>query len=111
MKQIDRAVEIIAAYLKHGWRLRCVLLTPDTSANARARAAALFNGAAIEEAQVDALWFSRSSPSNREAWELRLIADTPYALFETFEIDESEEQREEMRREMEARLREYVAGD
>jgi hypothetical protein len=35
------------------------------------------------------------------------VAETPYALFETFEPDEPEEEREELRREMEARLREY----
>ena len=48
----------------------------------------------------------RGSHEEREAWELRLIAENPFALFETFEKDETEEQREEMRREMEARLRE-----
>jgi len=37
------------------------------------------------------------------------VAETPYALFETFEADEEEEDREEVRREMEARLREYAA--
>jgi hypothetical protein len=48
---------------------------------------------------------------NREAWELRLISETPYALFEAFEEDETEEQREEVRREMEARMREYTAKE
>ena len=47
------------------------------------------------------------SYEQREAWELRLLAENPFALFETFEVDETEEQREEVRREMEARLREY----
>ena len=37
------------------------------------------------------------------------MAEARYALFETFEVDETEEEREEMRREMEARLREYVS--
>jgi hypothetical protein len=56
------------------------------------------------------LWFARPSNNNRTAWELRLLAETQYALFETFEADETEEQREEMRLEMEARLRDYVLG-
>lgn len=64
--------------------------------------------AEMEEASVDGLWFSRASHNQREAWELRLLAESPFALFETFEHDETEEQREEMRREMEARLRDYV---
>ena len=61
---------------------------------------------------VDALWFARASHAGggREAWELRLVAATPYALFETFEEDEAEEEREEVRREMEARLGEYAGG-
>ena len=48
------------------------------------------------------------SHNNREAWELRLLAQTQYALFEAFEADETEKQREEARLEMEARLRDYV---
>jgi hypothetical protein len=44
------------------------------------------------------------------AWELRLLGETQYALFETFEADETEDQREEVRLEMEARLRDYVLG-
>jgi hypothetical protein len=39
-----------------------------------------------------------------------LLAETQYALFENFEADETEEQREEARREMEARLRDYLSG-
>ncbi|MBA3571308.1 MAG: hypothetical protein H0W34_04920, partial [Pyrinomonadaceae bacterium] len=67
-----------------------------------------FEGARIEDANVDALWFSRPSHSKREAWELRLIAETPYALFETFEADEPEEAREEVRQEMGARMSEFA---
>ncbi len=63
----------------------------------------------MEESSIDALWFSRPSYEQREAWELRLLAENPFALFETFEQDETEEQREEMRREMEARLRDYIS--
>jgi len=65
----------------------------------------------IKEATFDALWFSRPSHNNREAWELRLLAQTQYALFETFEADETEEDREDVKSEMEARLRDYVAAD
>lgn len=62
----------------------------------------------VREASVDALWFVRASHEGREAWELRLVAETPYALFELFEPDEAEEDREDVRREMEARLGEYA---
>jgi hypothetical protein len=68
-----------------------------------------FEGAAVIESDVDAVWFTRASQAGREAWELRLLGEPPYALFELFEPDEAEDEREDVRREMEARLREYVA--
>src|SRR5918998_388694 len=107
MNQIERFREIIAAYSKHGWRLRRVLMRPQTRAEMSDAAVAgeLFKDAGVEEASVDALWFARPSHAGREAWELRHVADTPYALFETFEADEAEEDREDVRREMLARLR------
>ncbi|HEV7681673.1 MAG TPA: hypothetical protein VGO68_06100 [Pyrinomonadaceae bacterium] len=107
----DLIKEIVDTYQKHGWELRRVLLRPETNAALKLEPSAndLFSaGVQVEEAEVDALWFSRPSHEQREAWELRLLAENPFALFETFEVDETEEQREEMRREMEARLREYV---
>jgi hypothetical protein len=109
MKQVERINEIVATYSRHGWQLKRVLLRPETRAEAAEREAALFAGAEMREASLDALWFARPSHAGREAWELRLVAETPYALFETFEADEAEEDREEVRREMEARLSEYAA--
>jgi hypothetical protein len=97
--------EIIATYQRHGWQLRRVLLRPETRL---ALAAELFGQAATIEADFDALWFARPSHAGREAWELRLIAELRYALFEAFEADESEEDREGARREMENRMREHV---
>jgi hypothetical protein len=110
MNQIAHASEIIATYRKHGWQLRRVLLTPGSRAEAAGSEEELFQDAQIENAGINALWFSRTSQGNREAWELRLIAENPYALFEAFEMDESEKQREEVRREMESRMREYTGG-
>ena len=97
--------EIIATYHKHGWELRRVLLRSETRT---ALAAELFGQAAICESDFDALWFARSSHAGREAWELRLIAELRYALFEAFEADESEADREEVRIEMENRMREHA---
>jgi hypothetical protein len=110
MKGPKQFAEIIKNYSRHGWSLRRVLLRADTRAElGDATAAELFENAAREDSEVDALWFARPSHAGREAWELRLVAETPYALFETFEPDEAEEEREELRREMEARLRDYAA--
>jgi hypothetical protein len=108
MMPTDPLLEIVASYRKHGWQLRRVLLT-DTEARLALNENPAVAGAAIELTSLDALWFSRPSHQGREAWELRLIAETPYALFETFEPDETEEERDEVRMEMEARMREYVS--
>ena len=100
--------EIAEVYQKHGWQLRRALLRPETRIELTEELGQLAGGK-IEEAEIDALWFSRPSHQGREAWELRLIAENPYALFETFEADESEEEREDVRHEMEARMREYMS--
>jgi hypothetical protein len=109
MNQLERVREIIAAYQRHEWRLQRVLLSPETRVEFGEAGSELFEGAVLREAPYDALWFARPSSAGREAWELRLVSATPYALFETFEADEAEEDREEVRREMEARLTEYAA--
>ncbi len=108
MGPLELSEEIIKRYETHGWRLVRALLRPETRAALESTKTQL-SDALLEESPVDALWFARPSHGGREAWELRLLADTPYALFETFEADEAEEDREEVRREMEARLRDYAS--
>ena len=101
--------EIVGSYVKHGWQLRGVLLLPETRREIDGDLASgllSFDAVLMREAAVDGLWFSRDSHEGREAWELRLVSENPFALFETFEADETEEEREDVRREMEARLRE-----
>lgn len=110
MSQIEIAQEIIAAYERHGWKLRRVLLRPSSREEFKSNADA-FPDAALIDAEIDALWFARASHEKREAWELRLISENPYALFEAFEADETEEQREDVRRENENRMREHTAGN
>src|SRR6476659_6364873 len=105
MKSVDLFTELTAIYRKHGWQLRRVLLRPETRVEIESL---LPDGLVIRETEFDALWFSRPSHNGREAWELRLLAQTQYALFETFEADETEEERDDLRLEMEARLRDYL---
>ena len=127
----------LALYRRHGWSLARVLMTPPTLAELASSTGAndadakttdanaadanvvgdidraappAFEGVAARESDVDAMWLSRPSAGGREAWELRLISEPPYALFELFEPDEAEEDREDVRREMEARLAEYAGG-
>ena len=107
MMSADLFMELVATYRKYGWELRSALLQPATLAVLQK--AQLLDEVAVKEASVDALWFSRPSHNNREAWELRLLSQTQYALFEAFEADETEEEREDVKLEMEARLRDYIS--
>jgi hypothetical protein len=98
--------EIADTYRKHGWKLERVLLKDETKAALGSDFE--LDNVPISNSDVDGMWFSRASHEQREAWELRLLSENPFALFESFEKDETEEQRDEVRREMEARLRDYL---
>lgn len=128
MNQLYKFREALALYRKHGWRLVRALMRNDTLAELRAEVArepggdgeqasddadaqTRFEGVAVTEAPIDAMWFTRASAGGREAWELRLVAEAPYALFELFEPDEEEEDRADVRREMEAQLVERMTGE
>ena len=109
MDQLERFRETTTIYRKHGWRLERVLMRAETLAMLRnVSGDERFENLTVQESSVDAIWFARASHVGREAWELRLVAEPPYALFEMFEADETEEDREDVRREMEARLRDYA---
>jgi hypothetical protein len=114
MSRLKKFQEILGQYRRHGWRLARVLARPESLAEMRGAGAegdaVIFESAPVAVSEVDAMWFTRPSAEGREAWELRLVGDTPYALFELFEPDEAEEDREDVRREMEARLRDYAGG-
>jgi hypothetical protein len=110
MRKAGLFMEVVATYRKHGWELRAAVLQPATRAELESAGAELPNTVSVRDAEIDALWFSRPSHNNRDAWELRLLAQTPYALFETFEPEETEAERDEVRQDMEARIREYTAN-
>ena len=107
MNTAELVSEIMATYGRHGWRLRRVLLRPQTREQLAEASHDLID-VAVRASDFDALWFARVSHANREAWELRLIAEHPYALFEAFEANETEEEREQARQEIENRMREHV---
>lgn len=109
MKKAGLFMELVATYRKYGWELQGALLQPATQSEFHTEEPDLLKTVAVREATFDALWFSRPSHDQREAWELRLLAQTPYALFETFEHDETEEERQDVKHEMEARMRDYAS--
>ena len=106
MDRLQKFQEILAHYRKHGWQLARVLMSGETSAQwpacgeARADGPVQFEQVSVEASEFDAMWFCRPAQGGREAWELRLVAEQPYALFELFEPDEAEEDRTDVRREM-----------
>lgn len=113
MSSIELFREIAATYRRHGWELRRALVRVETLAEISARGETIENfleGSTTRESFIDALWFARPSADRREAWELRHVAETPFALFELFEPDEAEEDREDVRREMESQMIERVSG-
>jgi hypothetical protein len=115
MSRLKNFDDVLALYRKHGWRLVRVLARAETLEELRGPKgdesddSAAFEGVGVVESGTDAMWFTRPAQGGREAWELRLVGETPYALFELFEPDETEEEREDVRREMEARLREHAS--
>lgn len=98
---------ILQTYGKHGWQLSRVLLSEATKQKLT-DLAEIFGDAAIESSEIDAVWVSRPSANNREAWELRLLSENPFALFETFPGDISSQERDNKLREMENRLSEKL---
>lgn len=110
MTSIELFRETISTYHSHGWQLCDVLLCPETHAALKMEEMTeTFAPAPIRVTGIDAVWFQRQSgAANRIAYELRLVANSPYALFEIFEPDEAEEDRADVRREMEARMSDRV---
>ena len=107
--QLDQFRETLATYGKYGWPLPRVQMCPATLAGLRAQTGGEeFEGTTAREFPLDAMWFVRPAEGGREAWELRLVSESPYALFELFEPDEAEEDREDARREMEAKMKERM---
>ncbi len=96
--------EILTQYKKHGWKLSRVLLSAPSRKMLSASLENLFGGAEIITSETDAAWFFRASGSGGEAWELRRLSGTPFALFEVFDADDDEEIREEARQEMQTRI-------
>ncbi len=96
--------EILAQYKKHGWNLRRVLLSARTKESLAEMLNSLFGETEILSSETDAIWFSRASGKSGEAWELRRLSETPYALFEVFDAEDDEVVREETRFEMQERL-------
>jgi len=96
--------DIIALYKKHGWTLRRVLLLNQSRERLAPDSESVFGKAEIRDADLDALWFSRRSRPDCEAWELRRLAGTPFALVETIPDGTADDERELMLRGVELHM-------
>lgn len=101
----EKIGEILSLYEKHGWTLRRVLLSDGLRVSINEALQDLFGGAEIVSSpHLNALWFSRASGKSGEAWELRHLSDTPFALVDVFLPETDEQAREERRKALETRL-------
>jgi hypothetical protein len=80
--------EIIGQYEKHGWILRRALLS-DEGMNASQK---IPDNVEVEPSDFDALWFSRKSKPDSEAWELRRLTGSPFALVAVVSTNASSEE-------------------
>ena len=98
--------EILKQYAKHGWILRRVLLS---AAAKETVPAAIFADTDVLAADFDALWFARPAANGGEAWELRSLSATPFALVEVFDADDADEVREEVLNDLETQMKERAS--
>jgi hypothetical protein len=103
MTDHDAIADIIGQYVKHGWKLRRVLLTAKLSVSL-GDAAGLFGDAELKTSDHDGLWFSRRSMPDREAWELRRISASPFALVEVIPDGVTDQERDGILAEAEGRM-------
>lgn len=105
MISAEQIREILSLYTKHGWNLRRVLLSDALRVNLNDALQDLFGGAEIVSSPfLNAIWFARASGKSGEAWELRHLSETPFALVQVFPDDLDEDEREEIRKQLETRL-------
>jgi hypothetical protein len=95
---------IIEQYEKHDWKLRRVMLSPSSVSALGANLAELQPGVEVIKSASEGLWFSRRTLPDREAWELRRLSGSPFALVAVIEDSLSKDDREDMLSSVESRM-------
>jgi hypothetical protein len=98
MMNFEAAREALATYRKYGWLLRR-LLGPAGSAE---KIKELAPDVPFSEFEIEAAWFSREPKIGGVAWEIRSLSESPFALLENLDEDDSEFPNK--RRDVETRL-------
>lgn len=99
---------ILSLYEKHGWILRRVLLSAELKTALAENIDKLFEPVEIFSSDLDALWFSRSSRPESEAWEIRHLSETPFALIEVIDSDLTDSERNNALKSAEIKMSEIV---
>ncbi|MEO5857438.1 MAG: hypothetical protein ABIR33_00670 [Pyrinomonadaceae bacterium] len=104
MKEIAEIVSIIEQYSKHDWVVRRITLSSGLVAALGAEMAVRHPDIKVEESHREAIWFSRRTLPDREAWELRRLSGSPFALVALLEDAWSQDDREQVLRDTEDRM-------
>ena len=104
MKQIAEITSIIEQYAKHDWAVRRVKLSPASIAALGDELTSTYADAQIIESANEGIWFSRRTLPDREAWELRRLSGSPFALVAVVGDDLSEDEREDVLNSIEQRM-------
>lgn len=95
---------LVKQYEKHGWQIRRLLVASEELRSAVSSLKASGVVFEVVESDKDAVWFSRRSQEGREAWELRRLSGSPFALVAVIEDSSSEEERRAVLSETEDRM-------
>lgn len=96
MSDLTAISEIIDQYSRHGWALRRALISSASIAAYGSQLASMHSDLEISESVNEALWFSRRSHPDREAWELRRLSGSPFAMVTNVENSLGDDEREEL---------------
>ena len=107
MVDADSIRDIVAQYADHGWKLRRVLVDSKDIVS-DPKVAEILADADLRISKLCALWFSRRSQPDREAWELRQLSASPYALVEVISDDVEDDDRESRLKAVETQMIEHT---
>lgn len=103
--------EILFLYKKNGWILNRVLMSAELRESLSEKEIEnIFGDTEITDAEFDAVWWTRASQHNNNAWELRHLSKPPYALFELVDRNADDEEIKDVQKQLENRMRIYASN-
>lgn len=95
---------LLEQYSKHEWVARRICLSVGSIKALDGKIAQLSPDLTVVESENEAVWFARRSLPDREAWELRRLSGSPFALVIMIEDSLDAAEREELLRETERQM-------